>query len=124
MHVYSILSIAPAGPPTSVTARSTSARSISISWGPPSRDQQNGILRHYLVTLVSDAGVQVTRNVSSIQQLISISGLRPYTVYDCTVRAETVALGPASAAVRVNTPQDGENKGYASIAVNKYCMPK
>lgn len=79
-----------------------------MTWAPPSRDQQNGIIRHYLVTLVSDTGV-LMRNVSSIQQLISISGLQPYTLYNCTVQAETVALGPAAAPVQVNTPQDGEN---------------
>ena len=98
---------APSGPPTTVTARPTSTRSISVTWAPPLRDQQNGILRHYLVTLMSNDGV-VTRNVSSIQQIISISGLRPYTLYNCTVQAETVALGPAATAVQVNTPQDSE----------------
>ena len=88
-------------------ARATSARSISISWGPPIRDQQNGIIRYYLVTLRSAVGI-LTRNISSIQQSISISGLRPYTAYNCTVQAETVGLGPSNAVVEVVTPQDGE----------------
>ena len=85
----------------------TSARSISMTWTPPDRDQQNGIIRHYFVTLRSVAGA-VTRNISSIQQTISISGLRPFTMYNCTVQAETVGLGPYASYVQVSTPQDGK----------------
>lgn len=78
-----------------------------MTWEPPNREQQNGILRHYLVTLNSVIGM-VMRNVSSIQHAISISGLHPHTLYDCRVQAETVGVGPASSALQVNTPQDGE----------------
>ena len=103
MHYIS----APSGPPNSVTAMATSARSVRMTWSPPDRDQQNGIIRYYFVTLMSEAGV-VTRNISSIQQTISISGLRPFTAYNCTVQAETVGLGPFASYVQVNTPQDGK----------------
>lgn len=78
-----------------------------MSWSRPLQDQQNGIIRYYLVTLRSVAGI-VTRNISSAQQRISISGLRPYTEYNCTVQAETVALGPPNDIIQVNTPQDSE----------------
>lgn len=71
------------------------------------RDQQNGIIRYYLITMWSFVGTR-TRNISSIQQSIRISGLRPYTVYNCTVQAGTVKLGPSSDVIQVNTPQDGE----------------
>ena len=98
---------APSGPPISVTATATSARSVLLTWNPPVDDQQNGILRHYFISLVSVAGT-ISRNVSSVQQPVSVSGLLPYTQYDCTVQAETVGLGPASIIVQVNTPQAGE----------------
>ena len=91
----------------------TSARSISMTWAPPNRNEQNGILRHYFVTLTSEAGI-VTRNISSVQQTISISGLRPYTQYNCTVQAETVGLGPYASYVQVNTPQDGKAGCHAN----------
>ena len=103
MHTF----LAPSGPPNSVRAVATSARSVSMTWMPPNRDQQNGIIRHYFVTLRSDAGI-VTRNISSVQQTISISGLRPFTMYNCTVQAETVGLGPYASYVQIATPQDGE----------------
>ena len=83
-----------------------------MSWQPPRRDQQNGILRHYFVTLTSPSGVTLTRNVSSIQQATTISGLQPYTQYSCTVQAETVGLGPAAPSVQVTTPQDSEELNF------------
>ena len=107
LMIIMLLFLAPSGPPTGVRASPTSARSISMSWGPPIRNQQNGIIRHYLISLQSLAGT-VTRNISSTQQSISISGLRPYTMYNCTVQAETVGLGPPNAIIQISTPQDGK----------------
>ena len=98
---------APSGPPTSVMAMSTSSQSISFMWSHPLRNQLNGILRYYFIILVSEAGT-ITRNVSSVQLSTSISGLKPYSQYNCTIQAETVALGPASGIVVVYTPQDGQ----------------
>lgn len=78
-----------------------------MSWSPPVRDQQNGIIRYYLITLWSVVGT-ITRNISSVQQSIRISSLRPYTVYNCTVQAETVRLGPPNDVIQISTPQTGE----------------
>lgn len=114
IYFDSYLFTAPSGPPTSLTAVATSSSSIDMTWAPPTRDQQNGIIRHYLVTLVPttvSAGAEtLTRNVSSVQQAISISGLQPYTLYNCTVQAETVELGPSAPVVQASTPQDGTCK--------------
>lgn len=71
------------------------------------REEWNGIIRYYLITF-SSVVETLTRNISSIQQSIGISGLRPYTQYICTVQAETVRLGPPNDVIQVNTPQDGE----------------
>ena len=98
---------APSAPPTNVSAVATSSRSISLTWGPPPRSEQNGILRHYFIVVVSQRGDTVTRNVSSNQQSVSISGLSPFTRYNCTVQAGTLASGPASDVVTVYSPQDG-----------------
>ena len=91
-----------------VAATVTSSRSLSVSWNPPDRSERNGIIRHYYITLLSDFGA-ITRNISSMQRSIIISGLRPYTQYNCTVQAETVALGPTNDVIQVSTPQDGKN---------------
>lgn len=105
-----------------MSASATSARSISMSWGPPIREQQNGIVRYYLVTLRSAVGT-VTHNISSIQQSISILGLRPYTVYNCTIQAETVRLGPSNDVIQVSTPQDGELNAHSCLTANYAFFP-
>ena len=69
-------------------------------------DQQNGILRHYFISLVSDAGTE-TRNITSSQRSLIITGLRPHTEYSCTVRAGTVRIGPPTAALLRTTFEDG-----------------
>ncbi len=112
-----------------LTVRATSSRSVSVTWMPPLRDQQNGILRYYLIILTS-AGGTVTRNVSSNHQSASIAGLSPYTQYNCTIQAGTIAIGPSSDMFTVYTPQDGEfkkkevtfnsnmNRAFCTLAIN------
>jgi len=75
-------------------------------WRLPPRREQNGILRYYFIVLVSEHGSTVTRNVSSNQQSVSISGLSPFTRYNYAVQTETVASGPTSDIATVYTPQD------------------
>ena len=82
------------------------SRSIFLSWEPPVADQQNGILRHYFISLASDAGTE-TRNITSSQRSLTITGLRSYTEYSCTVRAGTVRVGPPTAALLRTTFEDG-----------------
>lgn len=96
----------PTGPPTSFSTSAAGSRSITLSWRPPQSDQQNGILRYYLVTLTS-ALPTMARNVSALLSNITISGLRPFTPYFCTVSVATIGLGPSTAAERILTPEDG-----------------
>ena len=60
-----------------------------------------------------------TRNISSMNQSITITGLRPYTAYDCTVSAGTVGAGPPTAVTRLLTPEDGELGEGRSIWVKQ-----
>ena len=99
-------SAVPSGPPTSFITNATDSRTITLSWGTPQADEQNGILRYYLVTLTSVLPTE-TRNISSSQFSITISNLRPYTTYSCTVRAGTVGIGPPTIVQQILTPEDG-----------------
>ncbi len=102
-------SIAPTGPPTEVFANATSSRSLSLSWSPPIQELRNGIIRNYFISVTSGANT-ITRNISSVQTMIYIAGLQPYTTYNCTIQAGTIQLGPSSSVFTVNTPQDGKNR--------------
>ena len=102
-----LFSTEPSGPPSVFTTSAVDSRTINLSWNAPQADQQNGILRYYVVTLTSNLPT-ITQNISSSQLSITISGLRPYTQYSCTVRAGTVGLGPPTAIQQVLIPEDGK----------------
>ena len=83
------------------------SHSIMLSWAPPYIDQQNGILRQYMVTLTSYLGVAThTTSASSLSMIVT--GLRPHTAYKCSVAVQTVSLGPQSTAIDVTTPEDSK----------------
>ena len=97
--------IAPGGPPTNFVATISSSTSMHLSWNSPEADVLNGILRHYIISLVSN-GVTVSRNVTSSKQSVIITGLKPYTEYSCTVQAETVSVGPPTSTINRTTLED------------------
>ena len=83
---------------------------MNLTWSPPVPQEQNGILRYYIVIVRSALSTE-TRNISSTQTSIAITGLRPYTLYNCTVSVGTVGLGPATIIRQISTPQDGKHIG-------------
>jgi len=83
------------------------ATSIFLSWEPPPPQDQNGIIRQYEVILVAIQTGETHIHTSTTTS-ISVTLLRPYTTYNCTVAAETVATGPSTTAITVQTPQAGK----------------
>ena len=83
------------------------ATSIFLTWEPPPLEDQNGIIRHYEVTLVAIQTGETHIRTSTITS-ISVTSLRPYTMYNCTVAAETIATGPSAMGIIVQTPSAGK----------------
>ena len=98
---------APSGPPVYFQARELDSRSIYMEWDPPLLDMQNGIIRKYAVTIVDVIGREKT--IITVETHVSISGLKPYSTYFCTVAARTIETGPSTAVLSVQTPQDGKH---------------
>ena len=97
---------APSSAPTAFQATSSDATSIVLSWDPPLLEDQNGIIRHYEVTLIAlETGEIHIRTSTTLS--ITVSSLRPYTTYNCTVAAETVATGPSTVGIVIQTLQTG-----------------
>ena len=102
------MQIVPSGPPTNFVTAPVDSRTVNLTWSPPVPQEQNGILRYYVVIVRSALSTE-TRNISSTQTSIAITGLRPYTLYNCTVSVGTVGLGPATIIRQIITPQDGKH---------------
>ena len=81
---------------------------IELSWSPPSRDHQNGVIESYTVLVVEQQTNSTVATLQNIQHTnIIITSLHPHYDYTLSVAAHTVALGPyGSVAVRTN--QDGK----------------
>ena len=106
------LHAAPSGPPTNFQVRADTSRSLVLSWDPPLPHHQNGIVRMYTVTVALN-NVQLT-NISTTANTIRVTALiRPFRTYMCSVVAETVAVGPATENIAVQTPEDSEWFLYA-----------
>ena len=97
---------APSGPPANFQARALDSRSIQLSWDPLPSALQNGIIRHYRVTILDIAGQ--ARVINTTETSVNVAALNPFTMYTCTVAAETIAVGPSTLPVQIVTPQDGK----------------
>ena len=98
---------APSGSPLNFQARALNSRSIQLSWDPLPSALQNGIVRQYTVTILDIAGE--ARVITTTATSMNVSALNPFTMYTCTVAAETIAVGPSTLPVQVVTPQDGKH---------------
>ena len=104
--LYYFSSVAPSSAPIDFQATVLDPTSVLLSWNPPPPEDQNGIIRHYEVVLVSLATGEIHIH-SSAASSVTVSSLQPFTNYSCTVAAETVATGPYAEEVTVQTLQTG-----------------
>ena len=65
---------------------------------------------------MSAAGMD-TRNITTSQRSLTVTGLRPFTEYSCTVQAGTIRVGPATDVLLQTTFEDGV---YSKVVTNKY----
>ena len=121
------LTAAPSGPPLNFAIEATTPRTLYFSWEPPPLEQQNGVIIGYVVQIISDdSGLvfQIFSNGNSTN--VSAAHLMPYTVYRCTVAANTVpGTGPYSDEVLILTPEDGKHnsKHVCDFLIPHYIPP-
>ena len=80
---------------------------ITISWQPPPFMHQNGIVRKYILA-VTEIETSTNFTVVSYNTSINIYSLHPFYNYELTVAAFTIAVGPQSQTISVQTAQDGK----------------
>ncbi len=90
-----------------LTAPRTTTTSLSLSWSPPRFDLQNGIIRYYII-YVSDLTNSTNWELTTNLTRIVIGNLNPFYLYNCSVAAFTIGLGPVSNVVTIRLPQTGK----------------
>ena len=104
----SIFPLVPSGAPQNLSGVPGVIRQIVLHWQPPLLENRNGIITGYIVNvtaMTSGGMVQLMSTTSSI----TVSSLRPFTVYICTIAATTrVGSGPFSDEFVVQTLEEGK----------------
>ena len=83
--------------------------SLFLSWELPPSEQQNGIIRRYLVN-VSEVEMGNGIELSTRDTNIIVSDLHPFYHYDCNVSAVTIGAGPYTFPITIQTLQAGTEK--------------
>ena len=104
-----ILISAPSEAPPNLSGYAVNSTTIALMWDAIALENQNGLLRHYLVSVLELDTGEIDMYTAGATQL-NISGLHPYYTYNCVVAAVTIRIGPFSQSVSIITPQDGDLK--------------
>ena len=98
---------APSAAPLGLTVTSQTSISFTLSWTLPPPENLNGIITGYSVNVTSTATGEVTL-FTTILDFMSVTSLRPYTLYLCSVAAQTtVGMGPYTSPLIVRTNEEG-----------------
>ena len=92
-----------------ISVYAINSTAISISWKPPMFKDVNGIIRNYILDIIEIESESSFINFTDYTSIF-LTGLHPYYGYNITIRAVTIASGPASSIYNVITDQDSKTK--------------
>ncbi len=89
----------------------TTSSAIALSWNPPPTDQQNGIIRYYIVyiTEIGESGNTFELQTNGSNTVFTIENLLPIYTYSISLAAYTIRAGPATATSSVKIPESGKH---------------
>lgn len=97
---------APTAEPKNIIGNSLSSDSIHITWEPPPKDSQNGLIRSYSINVTEiETGLINVHSTASTE--ITLFSLHPFYNYEFSIAAVTIAPGPFSVPVIVQTDPNG-----------------
>ena len=85
---------------------STTSMSATLSWTSPPQHQLNGVLRNYVV-IIQELSTGRNSSLTSIHPQIVLGDLHPFYMYNFSVCAVTIDIGPCEYFEPVQLPQDG-----------------
>ena len=104
MHTLS--ASVPTAPPANLSVTAVTSRTATLSWDPPPYEEQNGVIREYMLTVNrSDTSFFTVLNTTMTQ--LTVENLFPFRTYLFTVTAQTTELGPFTIEEVIQLPEDG-----------------
>ncbi len=93
---------------------SQSSTVISMIWKAPVVDKQNGVITSYYISVLEvQTGTLLKFQTHGAATFYVVNSLHPYYIYNCSVAAFTIGLGP-SAHTSIRTHPDSKLLFYKS----------
>ena len=106
VHTHITHSEAPSAPPRSPSGIAVSSTVVTLTWSSPPLIDINGIIRNYVIRIRERETSRVWI-FQATNSHINITSLHPYYNYECEVAAHTIATGPYTDPVSVQTMEAG-----------------
>ena len=104
---------APSDPPLDVRALNVQSGFIELAWSPPPTDTHNGEIVYYIISYDElQTGQNTTVTSFNTVNIVTLGNLHPFYNYTITVAAYTIAIGPSSTPLHIQTLEDGEYKRF------------
>ena len=101
----------PSGAPIVLTTANPLPNSVTLEWGPPPLEYQNGDIINYMIEFM-ELGSHNSTIFFSNSTFLNVAALQPYTTYSFSVSAATaLGFGPASEHQLLQTAEDGRLMG-------------
>ena len=105
-YCCTVLPTAPDAPPSTTTSSSIGSTTFTIHWSPPPPDNQNGVIKYYIVAVTEiETGIVFQYNTTSLS--LSLQSLHPAYTYRYRIAAYTIGLGPFSPPTSIRTDEEG-----------------
>ena len=85
----------------------STSTSVTLNWGAPQEEYQNGVIRHYRIA-VNELDTDKYFTVTSLHTSRVISDLHPFYTYNFGVCAVTVGVGPCAHIGPIQLEQESE----------------
>ncbi|CAI8037191.1 Phosphatidylinositol phosphatase PTPRQ [Geodia barretti] len=108
------------GPPQDLAIVGFRSRYVTLSWTPPPEEDKNGELRQYIIHVVPEQPwLEASKYMTAASVLFyTVHGLHPYSNYSISVAAYTIASGPNSTAVQLQTQQEAPSASPVGVSLS------
>ena len=104
-YMYSSCTV-PASAPVNIESSTVTSTMVEISWDPLPSEDENGIVRHYLIN-VTEIQTGNTFQTTSSDESAMLSNLHPAYEYTFRIAVYTIGSGPYSTVFTITTLEDG-----------------
>ena len=87
--------------------QASTSTSVTLTWSAPPEERQNGVIRHYRIT-INELDTDKHSVVISLHTSSVISDLHPFYTYNFGVCAVTVGVGPYAYVGPIQLEQESE----------------